>query len=130
MKNACKNFVETGRPRRPGTGSKPRQIPEGILRWLTGEEGLVTLRFLSMKQRCAVIWEKFSLKIGVHGLTNIYKRAGISYRFARPQARKYLSPSMLKLSPEVLEERREAADQLLDLLASKQACAFVDECTI
>ena len=66
----------------------------------------------------------------MHGLTNIYKRAGISYRFARPQARKYLSPSMLKLSPEVLEERREAADQLLDLLASKQACAFVDECTI
>ena len=90
----------------------------------------MTLRFLSLKQRCAVLLDKFGLKIGVHGLTNIYKRAGIQYRFARPQARKYLTPSMHSLSQEVIETRREAADQLLDILASNQAVAFVDECTI
>ena len=110
VKNACINFVKTGRPIRPLKGRKPRQLPEEIHKWITGEQGLVTLRFLSLKQRCAVLFDKFALKIGVHGLTNIYKRAGIQYRFARPQARKYLSPSMLSLSPEVIETRREAAD--------------------
>ena len=77
-----------------------------------------------------MLWRKFALHIGVHGLTNIYKRAGIQYRFARPQARKYLTPGTAEYSTEVIEIRRQAADDLLNILASGKPLIFVDECSI
>ena len=77
-----------------------------------------------------MLWEKFAFKIGVHGLSLIYKRAGIAYRFSRPQARKYLDPGTVKLTESVKQIRAQAARDLLNILASGQKVAFIDECSI
>ena len=65
----------------------------------------------------------------MHGLTSLYKRAGIKYRFSRPQSRKLLNASGC-VKAEVVELRRAAAEDLLNLLASGASCTFVDECSI
>ena len=64
------------------------------------------------------------------GLSNMYKRAGIAYRFSRPQARKYLDPGTANLTPNQKQIRAEAARDLMNILASGDPCVFIDECSI
>ena len=59
-----------------------------------------------------------------HLLSDIYKKAGIKYRYARPQCRHLIA------NRELDDIRFQAAHQLLNLLASGQNVLFVDECTI
>ena len=77
-----------------------------------------------------MLWRKFAFKIGVHGLTNVYKREGIGYRFSRPQAGKYMDMSRGVFTQDVIEMRRQAADDLLNILSSNCPVIFVDECSI
>ena len=127
--NSCQNFVATGRPSRVFPGKARRVIPDEILSWITSNAALNELKFMSMKERVQILWDKFAFKIGVHGLTSLYHRAGIAYRFSRPQSRKLLNDSGL-IKADVREIRRTAAENLLNLLASGEPVSFVDECSI
>ena len=127
--SACKNFVLTGRPVLGYKGRARRVIPEDILDFITGTAGLNELKFLSLKQRCEVLFQKFAFRIGVHGLTSLYKRAGIGYRYSRPQSRRLLNEAGM-YKAEVRELRRKAAEDLLNMLAGGQSITFVDECSI
>ena len=94
VKNACENFIAYGTPSKPRglQGRHRRNIPAEIYEFIVSDQGLHDMRFMGLHNRCQVLWQKFAFKIDSHSLRNIYKRAGIGYRFSRPQARKYLQP--------------------------------------
>ena len=110
-------------PSKP-VGIPKRKIPSDIVEWITGREGLVEYRFLSLAQRCHRIYAKFGLVIGPHGLTMMYKRAGIDYTWSRPQVHKIVD------DPTTIPVRRQAALDLKHLLASKEPVIFIDETSI
>ena len=49
VQTACRNFVNTGRPSLQLKGSKKRDIPELIHNYITSNDGLNAMRFLSLK---------------------------------------------------------------------------------
>ena len=88
------------------------------------------MRFMSLRQRSQMLWDKFAFKMGSHSLGNLYKREGIGFRFSRPQARKYLTAGTNDLTENTQEIRRKSAEDLLHLLCSNEPVLFIDECTI
>ena len=124
INSACKNWRELGSVRKTRSGSNRRIIPSDVEEWLVSHLGLEELKFLSLSQRTDVIFQRFKLRISSHCLSDLYRRHGISYRFARPQARHLIANESLD------RERFEAAWQLLNLLASKAKVVFIDETTV
>ena len=121
----CKKWA-SGRPLTPVfTGSQARVIPPDILEYIVSKEGLFEQRFMSLKERCAHLWDRKRLWIGPHGLSNIYKRHGIGYRKARAQTKRMLGDEELQ-GP----VRKAAARDLLHLMAQKMPVVYVDETTI
>ena len=122
---ACNNWVKYGVVTRKQLGSKPRAIPAELLKTIGAEETLQKQKFLSLKQRCAIFFDTFGLKLSAHGLTNIYRRLGIDYHRTRPQTRRILdlgaSQSFLRL---------QAARDVLNLMASDLPIAFMDETSV
>ena len=92
---------------------------------ITSTETLENQRFLSLKQRCAIFFDKFGLKISAHGLTNVYRRQGIDYHRTRPQTRKILSKD-----EEQSLLRQQAARDVLNLMAHDGPMAFIDETSV
>ena len=123
---ACDNWVKYGQvkmPPRP-VGNRRRQLPEHVEKHVLSDHTLKAMRFLSLRQRCERLQAEVGLKISPHGLSNLYRRHGIGWRFARPQKRCIVS------DPDHLRERKEAAEELLRLLASDQQVCFLDEMSI
>ena len=88
---ACNNWVKYGVVTRKQLGSKPRAIPAEILKTIGAEETLRKQKFLSLKQRFAILFDTHGLKLSAHGLNNVYRRLGIDYHRTRPQTRRILS---------------------------------------
>ena len=122
---ACSNWVKHGVVTLKKLGSKPREIPADISRVISAPETLENQKFLSLKQRCAIFFDQFGLKISAHGLTNLYRRQGIDYHRTRPQTRRILS-----LAEEQTLLRRQAARDVLNLMASDLPMAFMDETSV
>ena len=80
------------------------------------------MAFLSLRQRTVLLYERFGVAISSHGLVSYYRRHGIDYRFARPQCRHILADTQLQTV-----ERKEAAFEVLNLMASNQPVCFIDE---
>ena len=83
------------------------------------------MAFLTLKQRCDVLYERLGVVISSHGLACLYKRHGIAYKFSRPQCRHILADTQLQTN-----ERKEAAIQLLNLMASNQPLCYIDETSL
>ena len=110
---ACDNWSKYGVVTRKSGGSKQREIPPEILAVITNAETLEQQKFLSLKQRCAIFFDKWGLKISAHGLTNVYRRQGIDYHRSRPQTRQIITQA-----DEQSLLRRQAARDVLNLMAS------------
>ena len=106
-------------------GSLPRRYPPEILEFILCPETLQKQAFLSLKQRCSDLWNRFRLHISPHGLTNLYKRHGIGYRLTRTQTRRIIADDDLQLNL-----RKTAARDLLNLVASTVPLVYIDETTL
>ena len=86
VKTACSNWVKYGQLRMPPPpmGNRRRQFPEYVEKHMLSDKTLKAMRFLSLRQRCDRLWAEVGLKIGPHGLSSVYRRHGIGWRFARP----------------------------------------------
>ena len=122
---ACDNWAKYGVVTRKSGGSKQREIPPEILAVITNPETLEQQKFLSLKQRCAIFFDKWGLKISAHGLTNVYRRQGIDYHRSRPQTRQIITQA-----DEQSLLRRQAARDVLNLMASDLPLAFMDETSV
>ena len=82
--NLIKRWVEHGVLHLPGWGgSKPRVLPPGVTEWLISPSRLKEMAFLTIRERCDLLWKTHRVKLGPHGLTNLYKRHGIGYKRSR-----------------------------------------------
>ena len=119
---ACENWEKYRRVTNFKKRNTPKhQIPSDIVEWITGHEGLVEYRFLSLAQRCHRLYARFGLVISPHGLTLMYRRAGINYTHSRPQVHKIVE------DPNTIPDRKEAALHLKHLLATGEPVCFIDE---
>ena len=109
----------------PQVGSKPRVLPPGVEEWLIGKEHLKRMAFLTIRERCDLLWETHRVKMGPHGLINLYKRHGIGYKRSRTQTKRVIREH--ELDP---AERKEAAKDVLNLVASTTPLVYLDETTI
>ena len=83
------------------------------------------MAFLSLEERKVIAYQKFGLQISAAGLTALYRRHGIDNRFSRPQCRHIIADTELQTV-----ERKEAAFEVLNLMASKEPVCFIDEMNI
>ena len=105
-------------------GSKPRSFSPEIHDAMVNPKQLEAHRYLSLKQRCTLLWKDFGLHISPHGLTNVYKRAGIGYRRCRAQTRRILD------DPDLQSERKKAAIDVMHLMASSVPVIYLDETSL
>ena len=123
--NVCRNWVNYGVVTRKPQGSKPRAIPADLLQLITGSETLEKQKFLSLRQRCTILFDQFGLKMSPHLLAATYRRAGIDYHRTRPQMR-----TILSIAEEQKLLRRQAARDVLNLMAGQHPVAFLDETSV
>ena len=89
---------------------------------MVGDDALEQAKFLSLRERCDLLWQQHGLHVSPHGLQGVYKRHGIGYHFARTQAR-----SIIRREPDTSRTRSVAAKQLLSLVAAQHEVIYVDE---
>ena len=76
-------WVKHGVIRNKKPGPRPRVLPPGVEEWLLSSDRLKEMAFLTIRERCDLLWETHRVKLGPHGLTNLYKRNGIGYKRSR-----------------------------------------------
>lgn len=91
VKVACRNYSRFGVISMFKSKGQPRDYPPAIENWIVDKKTLDQQKFLSLKQRCVILWDKFGLHISPHGLNNLYKRHGIGYKIPRRQTRKTIA---------------------------------------
>ena len=123
--NVCKNWVNYGVVTRKPQGSKPRAYPAELLQLITCHETLEKQKFLSLSQRCTILFDQHGLKMSPHLLSATYRRAGIDYHRTRPQMR-----TILSMAEEQKVLRRQAARDVLNLMAGQHPVAFMDETSV
>ena len=125
VQRACENFRAHGVCTRYSKVGRPRQFPPEVLEAMVSSEALKRMAFLSLKQRTELLYKTHGVSISPKGLSSLYRRHSIDYRFARPQCRHIIADTYLQTV-----ERKEAAFELLNLMASKEPVVFVDECSL
>ena len=122
---ACRNWLNHGVVTKKPIGSKPRVIPDDVLKVITSPETLENQKFLSLQQRCTIIFDRFGLKMSTNLLSATYRRAGIDYHRTRPQMR-----AILGKAEEQRLLRRQAARDVLNLMGGEAPVAFLDETSV
>ena len=86
VSRACRNYKALGvvsvKWKRPG---QTRKYSPELLDAMISPRALDEQKFLSLQERCDMLWEKHGLQVGPHALRGLYKRKGIGHRFSRTQ---------------------------------------------
>ena len=85
VSRACRNYQTIGAVsvqwKRPG---QLRKFSPEVLDDLISPRALQDQKFLSLRERCDMAWEKHGVAISIGVLRRLYKRNGIGNRFSRP----------------------------------------------
>ena len=114
---ACRNWVTHGRVdriadrRRARSTRRTHQLPDEVKEGIISKEALEEMAYMSLTQRCELIYERYGLKLYHKTLANYYREHGIDMKFGRPQQRHLVHKEGRK------EDIAGSAKELLRLLA-------------